>query len=195
MMSRLLVILALVTMLPRPTLAQGSPSPPPPAARVTITALMVEVTVSRYQGEKRLSSLPYTIAVTPDNAKSNLRMGGSVPIPSTSFVPSKDGDPKPPPPPFTSYSYRDIGTSIDVAALPAEDGRYKISISIDESSVYPPGEAGKSDVLARDAPAFRSLRSNNTIVLRNGQSIDYTAATDRITGETARITVKLTVVN
>jgi hypothetical protein len=44
------------------------------------------------------------------------------------------------------------------------------------------------------APAFRSLRSSNTLILRDGQSVDYTAATDRITGEVARISVKLTVI-
>jgi hypothetical protein len=189
MMSRLFVVVLLAQLLPAPLFAQGVPPPPTAPPRVNVTALMVEITISRFQGEKRLSSMPYTIAVSPDNVKSNLRMGGSVPIPSTTFTPGPDAKA-----PLTSYQYRDIGTSIDVAALPAEDGRYKITISIDESSVYP-GEAAKNEVLIKDAPAFRSLRSNNTMFLRHGQSIDYTAATDRITGETARITVKLTVVN
>ena len=194
MISRLFVVLLLVMLVPHDVLVQGPPppQPPPQAAGANVTALMVEVTISRYQGEKRISSLPYTIAVTPDGKQSNLRMGGSVPIPSTTFTPSKDGDAKAP---LTSYNYRDIGTGFDVTAAPASDGRYRISISIDESSVYPPGEAVKNEVVARDAPAFRSLRSNNTLVLRNGQSVEYTAATDRITGETARISVKLTVVN
>jgi type II secretory pathway component GspD/PulD (secretin) len=192
MISRFLTLLLFVTLLPHEALAQGPPPPSPPPPATNVTALMVEITISRYQGDKRISSLPYTIAVTPDSKQSNLRMGGSVPIPSTTFTPSKEGDAKAP---LTSYTYRDIGTGFDVSAAPAAEGRYRISISIDESSVYPPGEAGKNDVLARDAPAFRSLRSNNTLLLRNGQSVEYTAATDRITGETARISVKLTVVN
>ena len=193
MMSRPLLVLTFVVLLPHTALVQGPPQPPPPAPRANVTALMIEVTIARYQGEKRLSSLPYTIAVTPDNAKSNLRMGGSVPIPSTTFSPSKDADAKQAA--LTSYQYRDIGTSIDVAAFPADEGRYKISISIDESSVYPPNESAKNDLLMAGAPAFRSLRSNNTLFLRHNQSVEYTAATDRITGETARVSVKLTVVN
>jgi hypothetical protein len=32
-------------------------------------------------------------------------------------------------------------------------------------------------------------------MLRDGQSLDYIGATDRVTGEVARISVKLTVVN
>jgi hypothetical protein len=49
-----------------------------------VTPLEVAVVIARYQGEKKLSSLPYTLSVNcrsqpPANA---LRMGGAVPMPS-----------------------------------------------------------------------------------------------------------------
>jgi hypothetical protein len=47
---------------------------------------------------------------------------------------------------------------------------------------------------ATGAPAFRSFKSNNTIALRDGQSLDYTMATDRISGEVYRVNIKLAVV-
>jgi Flp pilus assembly secretin CpaC len=199
MIPRALVVTAalLLTLAPARGWAQ---QPAKPTAKVTVTALMVEVTVSRYQGDKRISSLPYTISVTPDGNRANLRVGGEVAIPSTTFSPAKTATAdaagaEAKSTPLTSYSYRSIGTSIDVSATPADDDRFKVSISLEESSIYPPGEAAKNMNLVSGAPAFRSLRSSNTLTLRDGQSVDYTAATDRITGEVARISVKLTVIN
>jgi Flp pilus assembly secretin CpaC len=199
----LAVAAALVLMLGTARSSAQQPAKPP--AKTTVTALMVEVTVSRYQGDKRISSLPYSISVTPDGNRANLRVGGDVAIPTTTFTPVKPAtadaagadakEAKSSPSPLTSYSYRSIGTSIDVSATPTEDDRYKVSISLDESSVYPPGEAAKNMNVVGGAPAFRSLKSSNTLTLRDGQSVDYTAATDRITGEVARISVKLTVIN
>jgi len=169
--------------------AVAQPATPPAGSKTAVTMLMVEITVARYQGEKRLSSLPYLIGVAPDGSRQTLRVGGSVAIPSTT-TPGPDA--KSPP---ASYSYRDIGTNFDVTAAAAEDGRYRIGLIIDESSVYPSEETVKSQVLVSGVPAFRSFRSNNALMLRHGQSVECTVATDRITGETVRISVKLTVVN
>ena len=105
-----------------------------------------------------------------------------------------DAAPAPKSNPLTSYSYRTLGTNIDVSAAALDDGRFRVIISVEDSSLYPPGETGKGMITVPGVPAFRSLRSSNTLVLRDGQSVDYTAATDRITGEVARISVKLTVV-
>ena len=178
-----------------PANAQPAKSGTPPVPGVT--ALMVDVTISRYQGDKRTSHLPYTIAVLPNSDRSNLRVGGDVAIPSTTFTPSQTGgkeagDTKGTP--LTSFNYRTIGTNIDVTAAALDDGRYRLIISVEDSSVYPPGETAKNMTTVPGAPAFRSLRSSNTLVLRDGQSVDYTAATDRISGEVARISVKMTVV-
>jgi hypothetical protein len=43
-------------------------------------------------------------------------------------------------------------------------------------------------------PVFRSFRSTNTLVLRDGQTRQFTAATDRVSGEVVRIDVTLNVV-
>jgi hypothetical protein len=57
--------------------------------------------------------------------------------------------------------------------------------------VYPddkamPGGAGGS-------PSFRSFRAINSMVLKDGQTAQFTTATDKVTGETVRIDVTLTV--
>ena len=158
----------------------------------SVTALMVEVTISRYQGEKRISSLPYTLSVVPNrsNRPATLRIGGEIPVATT--VASKDpaaADPKP-----VSYSYRPIGTNIDVIVDSMAEDRYAVQIVVEETSIYPPSDSSKGPFLVSNAPAFRSFRSSNLLSLRDGQSLEYTAATDRITGEVAHVSVKLTVV-
>jgi type II secretory pathway component GspD/PulD (secretin) len=193
MTARTSLVVAVVTLgLSVPTAWAQPPAKPP--LKSNVTALMVDVTISRYQGDKRISSLPYTIAVLPNSDRSTLRVGGEVPIPSVTFTPAKEGEAKSAP--LASYSYRNIGTNIDVTAASMEDDRYRIIITIEETSVYPQGEAAKNDTnVLSSPPAFRRLSSANTLALRHGQSVEYTAATDRLTGEIAKVSVKLTVVN
>jgi hypothetical protein len=172
------------------------PAPPPAQANQDARrfgpTLMIEVTVNRYQGEKRLSSIPYTLTVLPDQKISQLRVGGQVPVPTTTFTPGKEGAGTPNP--LMSYSYRNIGTDIDVTAQPGGDGQYRIGVTLEESSVYPPSDKSDSSTMA-NVPSFRSLRSSNNLTLKNGQTVEFTAATDRISGEVTRISVKLTVLN
>lgn len=157
----------------------------------TVTALMVEVTIARHLGEKRLSSTPYELAVTPDN-RASIRMGGDIPVPSTTFTPAQKEDAKPAIP-LTSYGYRSIGTYIDVLAGGPVDGQYRLTITIEESSIYPPDLASPTTKIT-GAPAFRTFKSNNNLAMRDGQSQEFVMATDRISGEVYRVSVKLQVV-
>ena len=173
----------------------GAQQPAKPAAvapRPAETALMiVEVTISRHLGDKRISSTPYSLAVVPAN-RSSLRMGGDVPVPSTTLTPVQKDDTAPAKP-LTSFSYRPIGTNIDVVADRPVDDHYIFSITIEESSIYPP-ETAPQTTKTSGAPAFRSFRSSNSISMRDGQTLEYVMATDRISGEVYRVGVKLTVV-
>jgi hypothetical protein len=45
-----------------------------------------------------------------------------------------------------------------------------------------------------DVPTFRSFRSSNVVVLKDGQSTEFAAATDKISGEVVKVDVTLTVV-
>ena len=92
-------------------------------------------------------------------------------------------------------NYRDIGTNIDVTASAAPDGRYRIAVTLEESSVPVERRCQKRLHGCRRSLAFRSLRANNNVNLKDGQSIEFTAATDRLNGEVTRISLKLTVLN
>ncbi|HET9362037.1 MAG TPA: hypothetical protein VFO58_19930 [Vicinamibacterales bacterium] len=158
----------------------------PPSRPTLAIPLEVQVIISRYQGEKKVSSLPYTLAVNANSEATQLNIGGDVPIPMTTFTPAGDGKPSP----LVSFQYKNIGTSINCRATSIDDGRFDLRVEIDESSVYTSGDGAKTG----ESPSFRSFRARNTLLLRDGQTRQYTAATDRVSGETIRIEVTLRVV-
>jgi len=162
-------------------------------ARTRLIPLSIDVVVSRYQGEKKISSLPYLLAVnTNDNSPGGvcqLRMGASVPIPSI-IVPPGPGGAAPAPGPV---QYRDIGTNIDCSARTLEEGVFQLRLNVEDTSVYTNAQDTGTPTIGQ-MPVFRTFRSTNTLVLRDGQSREFTAAADRVNGEVIRIAVTLKVV-
>jgi hypothetical protein len=160
-----------------------------------LVPLSVQVTISRYQGDELVSSLPYMLAVTANESRdrSSLRMGADVPVLSVAQLVSADGEPLPNVPRGGPFTYRSVGTDIDCLAESRGDGRYQVLVNIEESSVYGDEETSVDDLKAPGVPVFRSFQSSNTLLLRDGQSRQYTAAADRVTGESIRVDVALTV--
>lgn len=184
---------------PPPTPAVAPPATPVPMQPgrplAASSTLMVEVSVNRMRDGKRISSVPYTLAVVADGPRSTLRIGGEVPVPTATFTPNAK---EPNLNPLASYSYRNVGTNIDVTAQAVPDNAYRLNVTFEESSVYPPGEAEKSGMTSAasrgaGAPAFRSLRASNAFNIRDGQTVEFSAGSDLISGETARIAVKITI--
>jgi hypothetical protein len=151
----------------------------------------VEVVISRYQGEKKISSLPYFMAVNAGERAqpTKLRMGANVAVASSTFTPTVDG--KPAPNPLASYNYRDVGTNIDCSARPLGDGRFVVVVSVGERSLVQPPPTCNS--VADCAPVIRNFEAENNLVLRDGQTRQFTAAADRITGEVVKVDVTLKV--
>ena len=155
-----------------------------------VIPLEVQVVIAKYQGEKRISSLPYILAVNANSSQAQLNIGAEVPVPMTTFTAAgQDGKQ---PPPITSFSYKSIGTSISSTAVSADDGRFEWELSIDENSVV--SDVSRQTAQTDGPAAFRSFRTRNKLLLRDGQTRQYTAATDRVSGETIRIEVTLRVV-
>ena len=185
---RMSLIAVVVTVLSAGSLGAQNPAPEP--ARSILVPLKVRVVVSRYQGEKRLSAMPFELSVRSDNAQASLRMGIEVPVPFVRVAEAKPGEPAGP---STSFNYRTVGTNIDVTANAAPDGAYRLDLLIEDSTVVE-STAGASPSLVAGAPIFRAFRSRNSLLLRDGGSMDYTLATDRLSGESVRANVTLTVV-
>jgi len=154
-----------------PRFAQADPGEKRPVP----TPLKILVVISRYESvggaaTKKISSLPYELAVTANAERTSLRMGSQVP------VPGKDG----------GVSYMSVGTDIDCRAAIIDDSRFRVEVTISESSVIQkPGPFG--------APTLQNFRIDNTVVLRDGQSTQFTSATDRTSGEIVKVDVTLNV--
>jgi hypothetical protein len=184
-----------VTLLSSPAVAQQTaPAAKPKVenpAEKPLVPLDIQIVISRFQGEKKVSSLPYALAVNAnDHELSRLRMGANVPVPSMAA-------PKGNPTGITGampgpVTYRDIGTNIDCTAHSLDDGRFQLLISVEDTSVYTNVQDATTPTVG-DMPVFRSFRSTNTLVLRDGQTRQFTAATDRVSGEVVRIDVTLKV--
>ena len=182
-------------------LAQAQTATKPPkgvfASPGPLTPLKVQIVISRYQGEKKVSTLPYIVSVNandgttdpmgqymPHGGPARLRVGAEVPVMNIAFPP---GTTKPTGP----VQYRHVGTSIDCTAHSIDDGRFRLTISIEDTSVYSEGQTAEGLSKLENIPSFRSFQSSNTVILKVGQTTQFTAATDRISGEVTRIDVTL----
>ena len=185
-----------------PAAAQQKAGPPAPLATMVPPApeggpavpLKVTVVLSRYQGDKRISSMPYVMGVTAKDfrnaPKTTLRMGVDVPVIQTVFGAPADGKSVP----QSSYSYRNVGTNIDCTAAPdpATPGVFQLVMTVSDTSVsLGSGPRQGSSPVAPDVPNFRSFNSSFTALLRDGQTTQYTSATDPLSGEVMKIDVTL----
>ena len=117
-------------------------------------------------------------------------MGAKVPV---SAIAAPPGNPTGPTGPLAGpVNYQDIGTNIDCTAKVVDEG-FELRVSISDTSVYASIQ-DKATPTVGDMPVFRSFQSTNTLVLNDGQSREFTAATDRVSGEAIRIAVTLRVV-
>lgn len=160
---------------PEKPAAQAKEKPPSPAPAGTPVPLRVTVVISRYQKDKKISSLPYELGVTANGPRTTLRMGVDVPIAMGS-----------------STTYRSVGTNIDCVATSSGD-RFQLNMTVADSSVHldTPRQGGPAQ--ADPVPSFRTFNSSFSALLRDGQTTQYTSATDPVSGEVMKIDVRLDV--
>jgi len=170
-----------------PKARKAAPEADTPKARKAVTPLKVLLVISKYQGEKKVSSLPYSFVVNAEDRKVKLRMGIEVPVLVSG---GKDG----------ARQYRNVGTNIDCWAETDPSGRFKLVIDVEQSSIYSAPADGKSanwatgDVPVGDSPLFRSFNVSFSAVLSDGQSGQYTAVPDPVSGDVMKVDVTLSVV-
>lgn len=164
----------------QPAPAQSPASPVAPTGTGRLTPLKVQLVVTRTFGGKQVSSLPYLLWITAnDRQPTSLKMGVEVPI-STGT---------------SSYNYRPVGTNIDCMATTFENS-YHLNITLSDSSIHfvPKDASNATPLRPGDAqPAFRSFTSRFSILLKDGQTAQYTSATDPVNGETLKVDVTLNV--
>lgn len=192
-MRTVLVVLACAVAAGGAAVAQQKPQPAPQEKPPTASAapseqpkplvpLKVQIVLSRFKGEKKIGSLPYVLGVTANEpGKTSLRMGVQVPVPMGGG----------------GFNFREVGTNIDCVARSTAGDFYQLYITVEDSSIHleaaKQGEPSTSNPSQIDAPAFRTFKSNFTIMLRDGQSVLYNSAVDPFSGEVMKIDVTLNV--
>ena len=136
-------------------LPAGQPAPSGAARQIPVK---VTLTLSRYMGEKKVSSTPYVLGVLTNAPKTSLRMGVQVPVIQTVFGPKEGASI-----PQSSYTYRDVGTNIDCNALDVGNGLFDLTITVEElpqiqldQTRVPSRERREEDASATFPPSARS---------------------------------------
>ena len=153
----------------------------------TLSPLRVQVTFSEFDGDKKVGSLPYVLnhnAEVNRETRTSLRMGIRVPV----F--GKD----------SQVQYQNIGTDIDCFVRAQPDGVFRATFELRRSSLYTPGADAKqiewkpNDPAVPGNPFFREFSGRVDALLRDGQTMQTTVATDPVSGRTLRVDVTLTVI-
>lgn len=154
----------------------------------TVLPLKVTVVFTEYDGEKKLSSLPYALFLrTEENFPARrfigtLRMGVRVPI----WTGSKDA----------AITYQDIGSNLDCSVQPTEDGKYVLDMTVERSSLYPNAattDEHSAEQRPGEHPLVRTFRASLALMLRDGQTTQSTVATDPLNGHITKVDVTLNV--
>ena len=169
---------------------------PKPDSKTPVTTLKVQVTFSEQEGEKKLAILPYTFFLKaadlgPSSPWTKVRMGSRVPVATG----TEKGT--------IQFQYIDVGTNIDARGLAADDGRFDLVLNLErswvEGDVTLPSEkqtptVGDVNSGQFKEPIIRQFKTELTLTMRDGQTIQTTQAADPLSGRVLTITVNMNVV-
>jgi len=163
------------------------------AAKPLEIPLKIQIVLTEFDGSQKVSSLPYamyTVATDAHNhRRDHLRFGVRVPVSTSSN--SSAGS--------AQYTYIDVGTNIDCAAVDLENGQFSLDLSVERSSVAISVPDGKATDWKPGAPSpgpqplIRSFRDDLDLIMRDGQTMEGSSAVDPITGHVLKIEVALNV--
>ncbi|HYL63927.1 MAG TPA: hypothetical protein VE077_15015 [Candidatus Methylomirabilis sp.] len=155
-----------------------------------VTPLRVQVVFTEYDGEKKISSLPYTLLVNADDKgpQAAVRMGLRVPVVTGGSANAN-----------RQFQYMDVGTSLDGRADRTEDGRFNLRLNVEKSSLYTPATTEKPDTVAGSEilpgqPILQQFRSQVNLLIRDGQTMQATVASDPVTGHVLKVEVTVNVI-
>lgn len=190
-------------MTPRP----APPAPPPPPAPAEPSELdlgtnvRVEVTITdQVDGNPPVKkSASVTVAGTSAMSQrfgtyASVRSGVSVPVPTTTMTPSKEGQGASGP--MTSYNYRNMGLNVDVNDVVVRGDKVRLRLGVE----YNPVDEKTATPVATPAsllsvPSFAAFQQNLTLVLESGKPVVVTQVSDPVPGRDrkASLEVKATI--
>jgi len=156
--------------------AQETAKPKQDEHTPAVIPLRVQVVFSEYDGERKVANLPYTFTVNADERRakpgSQIRTGARIPVAT-----GKD-----------QFTYLDVGTNVDCSATLQDDGRYKLQMALERSSVSPDAQSAGSN------PVLRTFRVDLNPVLKDGQSVESIVSADPLNGHVYHVSVTLNVI-
>lgn len=171
----------------QPALANPAADKGQRAPDIEMPAVKLQFLVSKYQGEKKISSVPYLISTNANQSRpTSLRMSARLAVPIMS----------PETPSAPSFRYEDIGTSIDCSVQTSSDAKFRVEVTLSDASVYMSDQAPTNATATphlNGIPTFRNFKVTNILLLKDGQTSQMTSAADPVTGEVMRVDVTLTV--
>jgi hypothetical protein len=179
--------------------AAGAAAAKPPLESLPV---QVDVVLTRWQGEKKISSLPFVLIATagplPRGGNStSIRMGVDVPIgTSTSSATQTTGaqgnSPRAVETTKSETVFRNVGTDIDTQVSRTDQTSFSVFLNLRDSSIFS-SDASKPLTTISDPTAFRTFTASNSLPMIDGQTRLFGLGTDKVTGETVRVEVKLTI--
>ncbi len=155
--------------------------------RFSRASLKIQVVFTEYEGDKKLKSLPYSFLVTTHTRETwpeaKIRVGSRVPV-------YTGGE-------HDSVTYMDVGTSIDCRAEAVAEGRYRIYLNLERSWVegdVPVTVEKATPPQAFREPVVRQYRAELSPILKDGQSIETSLATDPLSGKVVKLEVSASLV-
>lgn len=155
--------------------------------RFSRASLRVQVVFTEYEGDKKLKSLPYSFLVTTHTRdawqEAKIRVGSRVPV----YTGGEHG----------SVTYMDVGTNIDCRAEAVAEGQYRVYLNLERSWV-------EGDVLVTvekanppqqfNEPVVRQYKTELSPILKDGQSVETSLATDPLSGKVVKLEVSISLV-
>lgn len=150
-----------------------------PQAQPEKIPVKLQFVISTFEGDRKVSSIPYTLLATANGGQVSFLNGINVPL-------QISGDGK--------VTYTNIGTSI-TCAVTTEAGNFRIDIRFDEKSVTPvktPASPAGTAPKPLESPSIRDVNYNGIITIKDGESKQLISAPDKGSGEVTRVEVTLT---
>jgi hypothetical protein len=171
--------------------ASGMAQAPPKAPEPEKVLVKVEVVLSRYDGTKKVSSLPYTLLATAGGDNLSIRTGSQVAVASSGASVGPDNKP-------SQWQFLNVGTNIDCTVSAPENGRFKVRLNLSDTSILerqPVQITGARNVVQTiiDVPTLRNFNYTNAILLKDGETKQFVAASDKVSADVVKVDVTLTV--
>ena len=149
-----------------------------PQAQADKIPVKLQVVISTFEGDKKVSSMPYTLLATAN--------GSQVSFSSSSNMPIQTGT-------SGAVTYTNVGTNL-VCTVATEAGSFKVTITFSDKTVVsiktPAAVAGTARPL--DSPTFHDVSYSSAVNIKDGETKQLISAPDKVTGEILKIDVTLT---